>query len=187
MGRSPSAAKRKRQADKQEGRLINAIEKVDVLRRYDSFLQKMEKGTLDVPGFMKEVARNAAIKVAQIMDDEEAGAKVQLAAAQDILDRAGYNKTTKHLHAGLIGNVDVDSSKMELINIILSSAKKVGFRTEDPRGDVIAKDQTPLPAPADGEVLDVIAQELKDAVPAHAAPKTIVDEALGDGEEDDDD
>jgi len=167
--------------------LLGAIEKSDAIKRYDAFLQRFEKGTLDVPAFMREASKHAAVKVLHLMETAEEE-KVQLAAAQDILDRAGFNKTTKHLHASIF-QVDHEASKMELVNMILSSAKKVGVEVEDPRAATLErKEGVEESLPPD--VVDIVATELGKDVSGADAPKAIV-EAAGlvpaKDEEDDDD
>lgn len=75
--------------------------------------------------------------------------KVRLEAAKDILDRAGYGKTHKVAIAGSI-NVDHDTSKMELVNLILSSARRAGIKVKDD-----APVYEGLPAAKPAEVIDV--------------------------------
>lgn len=115
-------------AGEQEDYLHRLIDKADMIRRYSKFIKNMNTGTLEVPGFLKAVSQDAAFTVAQIMIDGDSD-KVRLEAAKDILDRSGHTKTTKVSIAGQV-NVDHDTSRLELINIIMSSVKKVGIKTK---------------------------------------------------------
>jgi hypothetical protein len=134
-------------ASRQEDRLIQLIEARDTIELYKRLLKKIEKGSLDVTGFMKAASVDAAVVTVNIMHGGE-NDKVRLEAAKEVMDRGGYGKTQKiALHGHL--NVDHDTSKMELINLILSSARKSGL--------VKVRDDEPLlsePKPV-GPVIDV--------------------------------
>jgi hypothetical protein len=127
-----------------QSRLIQLIESKDTIQRYEKLVERIAKGTLDVPGFIKEVSLDAAVQVADMMYSGE-NDKVRLEAAKDILDRAGYNKTAKIAIAGHL-NVDHDTSKLELVNLILSSARRAGLKVKD---DDPVFETTPAPATID--------------------------------------
>lgn len=133
--RSDMSGSRKHKASQIESRTLNLIERADTIRRYEALIKKISKGGLDVPAFLKEVSMDAALQVVHLMHNS-VDEKVQLAAATDLLDRAGHGKTTKHQHNGLV-TIDHQASKMELINLILSSAKRAGIKTKEETGALL--------------------------------------------------
>lgn len=152
---------RKRQATGAESRLIKLIDQADTIKRYDTLLRKISKGTLDVPAFLKEVSMDAALQVVHLMHSST-DEKVQLAAATDLLDRAGHGKTTKHQHGGIV-TVDHQASKMELINLILSSARRAGIETkEEVGGQLEARPETIDVTPPAEKVAAVIDEALSE-------------------------
>lgn len=113
-------------ARKKESYLIDLIDKADTIERYEKLINKLNEGTLDTPGFLKALAPQAALELVHIMTNGE-NEKTRLDAAKDLLDRAGHGKTQKVA----VGHVHVDhtTSKRELINMVLSAARKAGINT----------------------------------------------------------
>jgi hypothetical protein len=134
-------------ASRQEMRLIQLIEAKDTIERYQKLLKKIDKGTLDVTGFLKAASTDAAIIMTDLMHGGE-NDKIKLEAAKEVLDRGGFSKTHK---VNLNGQVTVDhnTSKMELINMILSASRRAG----------ITSNAGALPPGPDGPVIDVRAEE----------------------------
>lgn len=141
-----------------ESRLLALIDKADTIKRYQKDIKRMVSGSLDPAGFLKAASIDAAIHVVDIMTHGDTD-RVRLDACQDILDRGGYGATTKHQVTGNV-KVDHDTSKAELVNIVLSMAKQVGFPVRDA--------QPELP---EGETIDV------EGAPAEARPPEGVDTA----------
>jgi len=133
-------------ASRQEDRLIALIEAKGTIERYEKHLKRMQKGTLDVTGFMKMAALDASIQLADLMFYGDSD-KVRLEAAKEILDRAGYGKTQKVSVSGSV-HVDHDTSKLELVNLILASAKKAGIKVKE-------EEPVFLTSPAAQETIDV--------------------------------
>lgn len=119
----------KTRASNSEDRLIHLIQSKGTIERYMHLVEKMEKGALDVNGYFKHAAVDAAINLTDLMHFGDSD-KVRLEATKDILDRAGFNKTSKIAVAGSF-HVDHDTSKMELVNLILSSARRAGIKVKD--------------------------------------------------------
>jgi len=126
-----------------ESWLLNAIEKADTIRKFRKQILDIEKGTLDMPGFLQSLSRQAIMEIAFAMVGSE-DEKMRFQAAKDILDRAGYGKMQKiavaHAH------VDPATTRQELVNMIMTSAKRAGIRTKDIdyiQGDI-----------RDGEIID---------------------------------
>ncbi len=134
----------KRNAEAQEDRLIALIEAKGTIERYEQHLKKMQKGTLDVTGFMKAASIDASIQMADLMFYGDTD-KVRLEAAKEILDRAGYGKTQKVSVSGNV-HVDHDTSKLELINMIVSSARRAGLPVREAQVAPKVIDVTPPPA-----------------------------------------
>lgn len=141
-----------------ESRLLTLIDKADTIKRYQKDIKRMMSGSLDPAGFLKAASVDAAIHVVDMMAHGDTD-RVRLDACQDVLDRAGYGATTKHQVSGNV-KVDHDTSKTELINIVLSMAKQVGFPVRDALPE--------LPA---GPTIDV------EGAPAEALPPEGVDVA----------
>lgn len=157
----------KEKASDQEAHLLRLIDQADAIRRYGKHMVQMNKGTMQVPGFFRAVAHDAAMVMAQLMISGDSD-KIKLEAAKDILDRAGHNKTTKMSIAGQM-NVSHETSKLELINIIMSSAKKAGIRTKsDPEFLEVAR--TP-------ETIDVTASVPSEFETASVVPASKEDES----------
>lgn len=171
---------RKRQATGSENRLIRLIEQADTIKRYEVLMRKISKGTLDVPAFLKEVSMDAALQVVHLMHSSN-DEKVQLAAATDLLDRAGHGKTTKHQHGGVV-TVDHQASKMELINLILSSARRAGIETKDEGGSQLeARPETIDVTPPAEKVATIIDEALSEPT----SPEVLRDLSQTAGEDDD--
>lgn len=122
---------------------------------------------------------DAALQVVHLMHSATDD-KIKLAAATDILDRAGHGKTTKHQHGGVV-TVDHQASKMELINLILSSARRAGIKTKDGGGQALEA------RPAGEAVVDVTPTQDVVAVVDEALKDPLTPEALADVARDEDD
>jgi hypothetical protein len=116
-------------ASRQEDRLIQLIEAKGTIERYETLLKKISDGSKGVPDFFKAATIDALVVTADIMLYGDSD-KVRLEASKDILDRAGHNKTQKVSLSGSV-QVDHDTSKMELINLIISSARRAGLPVRD--------------------------------------------------------
>lgn len=132
-----------------EDRLISLIEAKDTILRYESLVKKIADGAKGIPDFFKAAALDAAIVTTDIMLTGE-NDKVRLEAAKDVLDRAGHGKTQKVSVSGSV-QVDHDTSKLELMNMILASARKAGIKVRDDAPLLEAR-------PAD-QVIDVTPRE----------------------------
>lgn len=126
MGQPIQEPSAKERASMREEAYLDLIDRKDSIEKYQDHLRKMSEGTLEVPGFFRAVAADAAMEIVHISQAGESE-KIRLDASKDILDRAGYGKTQK---VEVAGRVDHNTSKMELINIILTSARKVGLKKE---------------------------------------------------------
>lgn len=91
------------------------------LKEFKDPIDKLKKGSLDVPAFLEELAPQMFEELLYTLQTSESE-KVRVDVAKDILDRAGYGKINK----AVIGSVRVDrhTAKSELINSIISMAKK---------------------------------------------------------------
>lgn len=114
-----------RNASRQEDRLISLIEAKGTIERYGKILKKIADGQAGVQDFLKAASIDALVVTADIMHFGDSD-KVRLEASKDILDRAGHGKTQKVQIGGTV-HVDHDTSKMELINLIVSSARRAGL------------------------------------------------------------
>ena len=121
-GFQPPSGDASHTANRQEDRLIRLIEAKKTIERYGALLERIEKGSMDVTGFFKAVSPDAALMLTDLMHSGESD-KVRLEATKEVLDRGGFGKTQKIQVHGQLG-VDHDTSKMELINMILSSARR---------------------------------------------------------------
>lgn len=153
------AGSRAKSAAAAHGTLLKLIDQKDTIYRYKELLQKISKGTLDTPGFIKAVAMDAALTAAHIMHTST-DEKVQLQAAQDILDRAGVGKTSK-LHVGGQIHVDHDTAKNELISLILSSAARAGFKTSGGHGAMLEARKVGAVEMHPGDFVEAVAEEVK--------------------------
>jgi hypothetical protein len=162
-GRSyePPADSKARSASLQEDRLIQLIEAKGTIKRYMAVTDKIADGTLGVPDFFKKAALDAAIVLADIMLYGE-NDKVKLEAARDILDRAGHGKTQKVAVSGHM-TVDHDTSKLELMNLILASARRAGIKVKD---DTQLLEDRPA-----GQTIDVAAEEPEEVEIAAEPPE----------------
>lgn len=144
QGYEPPTRSKRDNASRQEDRLIALIEGADQIRRYEKILAKVADGEAGIPDLYKAAAADAFIVTVDIMHAGDSD-KVRLEAAKDVLDRAGHGKTHKVQVGGQI-HVDHDTSKLELINLIVSSAKRAGLPV---------KDSPALPEPKEPETIDV--------------------------------
>jgi hypothetical protein len=154
-----TAASAARQASGQAGQLLKLIDQKDTIKRYAELLEKVSRGTLDTPGFIKQISMDAALRVAHIMHTSP-DEKVQLSAATEILDRAGVGRTTKVQVGGGL-TVDHDTSKMELINLILSSAAKHGLKVKAESGPLLQARQVGAVDMEPGDFVDAVVEEVK--------------------------
>lgn len=140
-------------SSRHERRLLELIDKADTIKRYERDAQRMWSGALDPVGFLKAASADAAIHLADLMTNGETD-RIKLDACKDVLDRAGYGSTSKVSVTGSM-RVDHDTSKAELINMILSSAKQVGIEVKDDAPELL-----PLPEPtvidAEGRAEDFV-------------------------------
>jgi hypothetical protein len=113
--------------DAAEQRMVRMISRVRQFKEYETYFEKLRKGTLDVPGFMQEMTHEALMVLMETMRSEDE--RLAYDAARDVLDRAGHSKTQKiavgHVH------VDHNTSKRELINLIMTSARRAGMEVKD--------------------------------------------------------
>ncbi len=125
-------------------KMVNMMEDFKNVERYKKNIEKLMKGTLDVPGFLQAVSPQLLVNLLVTAETTE-NEKVKTNIHQDLLDRAGHGKITKGavLHAGVI---DADTTKRELVNLAKSMSKKAGFKVKDEshvEGDVDVIDVTP--------------------------------------------
>lgn len=132
--------------DAAEYRMIKMMERADKFQDYRHHFERLKKGSLDVPAFFGELSHEAMVVMIESMRAEDP--RLAFDAAKDVLDRAGHGKTQKiavgHVH------VDHQTSKRELINMIMSSAKKAGLDVKDEEHV-----QGQLEGSCEGDVIDV--------------------------------
>lgn len=109
-------------------RMVNAIEKMRLVQKYEDAFNKIQKGSSDLPAFLRHLAPEMVMGLLRTLDSEEASMKLKTSIQQDILDRAGYGKITKALN--VTASVDHTTSKRELVNMIFTKAKKAGIKTK---------------------------------------------------------
>jgi len=110
-------------------KMVNMMEDYKHVARYRKNLEKLMKGTLDVPGFLHAVSPQLLMNLLVTAETTE-NEKIKTDIHKDLLDRAGHGKITKGavLHAGVI---DADTTKRELVNLALSMSKKAGFKVKE--------------------------------------------------------
>lgn len=104
-----------------EDEWIELIDAKDFLFENRHAVEKLNKGHVDVPGFLKEIAPGVLLKLAQIAMHGSTE-KARLTALQDLLDRAGYSKVEKHA----IANIDPSIPQEQLISMLEGIGKKTG-------------------------------------------------------------
>jgi hypothetical protein len=103
-----------------EDNLAVAIDNKNTLLKLQRQLERLQK-TADVKGFIEDIAPDTVVQLAMIAHDANTSEKVRLAAIQDILDRAGYNKVTKTA----VARIDASESKEAIIASIYGAKKEL--------------------------------------------------------------
>lgn len=114
-------------------RMVNAIDKMRLVQKYEDAFNKLTKGASDVPAFLRTLAPEMIMGLLKTLDAEDASARLKTDIQQDLLDRAGYGKITKALN--VTATVDHTTSKRELVNMIFTKAKKAGIKTKRKEDD----------------------------------------------------
>lgn len=103
-----------------EDNIAAAIDNKNTLLKIAGQLDKLVR-TRDVKGFIEDVAPETVVELVTIAHDARTPAKVRLQAIQDLLDRAGYGKVTKHA----VARLDANASKDEIISAIYGTKKEL--------------------------------------------------------------
>lgn len=104
----------------QEDLMAAAIDHKNTLLKLQKQLERLSK-TSDVKGFIEDIAPETVLELALLAHDPKTASKIRLAAIQDILDRAGYNKVTKHA----VARIDASESKEAIIASIKGAKKEL--------------------------------------------------------------
>lgn len=129
--------------DSTEERLIRMLDEKRALEKYEAQIKKLEKGTLDLPGFLKQLSIPMIQKILYTIEVTKDD-RLRLTAAQDLLDRAGYGKINKAVVAH--SNLDFRETKRELVNSVITLARKSGIKVKEAdyvEGDDTVVDVTP--------------------------------------------
>ena len=141
-------------SDSHHDRLIDMVQSIDTLKKYQESYARLKKGSLDVPAFLQELSIEAVMVVAADLTSDDPDRRSK--AAKDVLDRAGHGKTQKiavgHMH------VDRDTTKRELVNLVMSAAKRTGMAVKEEKS---VQGSSDLPS---GDTID--AHVLQDGEPS---------------------
>lgn len=102
-----------------EDYLVESYDLKETMKIAQKWIKDMDEGRLDPQSFLQNVSPLAAVKLLALARSGNSE-KVQLAAVQDLLDRAGYSKVQKVAMA----SVDPNAPKEQLISIIEGLNKK---------------------------------------------------------------
>ena len=131
--------------DSVEQWMVNSLDRVDLIRRHARAFEKLGEGTMDMPGFLRQLAPDMVFGLLETLSDVKVSQKLKSQIRQDLLDRAGHGKITKAIT--LNAAVDPQTTKRELINLIMTKAKIAGVaiqRKETEGEDIIDGDATPV-------------------------------------------
>jgi hypothetical protein len=148
----------------QEARMVRLLDEKATLERYSKQLEKLEQGTLSVPGFLKQLAGPMMQKILYTIETTK-DERLKVSAAQDLLDRAGHGKVTKAVVAH--HDMGFKETKRELVNSVITLARKAGIKVKD---DSYVE--------GDEEVYEVEAKDIKDVTPRKCE---LSDDELSDG------
>lgn len=112
----------------EEEAMIENLQDMEKLHKYRHYLQQLDKGSLDIPGFLKEISKQQ-LKNLLIISEMSNDEKVKVNIAQDLLDRAGYGKIAKGVVAH--SHMDANTTKRELVNMVMSAARTAGIKVKD--------------------------------------------------------
>lgn len=126
----------------EEWRMVCALDEKRALEKYAQQLESLSKGTLNMPGFFKQLSGPMMQKILYTIETTK-DEKLRVSAAQDILDRAGHGKISKAVVAHQ--DLGFENTKRELINSVMSLAKKAGIKVKEESyvegdGDVVDVD-----------------------------------------------
>lgn len=110
-----------------EDMMITAMDHKSTIIRYAKWLERLQRGAVDVNTFMNKVSPDLVIELLNIATGST-DKKVKLDAIKDFLDRAGYAKVNK---VAIAGSIDSNASKEELVNTILGLAPKANIEIVD--------------------------------------------------------
>ena len=99
--------------------VVDAIDKREQIVGYAKWIKRLREGKADVAAFLQGVSADAALELLNIMQSSEKD-NVRLAAATELLDRAGLSKLNRH---AIAGTLDPATKKEELISMILGLSK----------------------------------------------------------------
>lgn len=117
-----------KKSNSEEWRMVCALDEKRALERYQKHLEALEQGTLNMPGFLKQLSGPMIRKILYTVETTK-DEKLRVSAAQDILDRAGHGKINKSIHAHQ--DLGFENTKRELINSVMSLAKKAGIKVKE--------------------------------------------------------
>jgi hypothetical protein len=150
--------------DTTEYLMLRHISQMRDFDRYRPFFEKLAKGSLDMPAFLRQLAPELLLGLLGTLNDPDVSEKLKTNIRQDLLDRAGHGKIAKAIN--LSGTLDPKTSRRELMNIIMTKAKAAGVVIE-------RKD--------DENVMDVAPADSK--LPNNAATAADCDEVRGEVDE----
>jgi hypothetical protein len=110
-----------------EDTMVKLLDHKSILFKHAKWLEKLEKGRIDVGGFMGKVSPTLVVELLKIATGGDSE-KVRLEAIKDFLDRAGYSKVNK---VAIAGSIDSSATKEELINTILGLSGKADIEIVD--------------------------------------------------------
>lgn len=119
-----------RYENSKEDAIIGAIDLKRNIERYTKAVEDLRSGKKDVPQVIGEFSPDALFTLVEILS--QGSEKAKLAAAQDLLDRAGYSKVQKHA----LATVDANQSKEALLSLLMGANKDLaaeGIEIEDDR------------------------------------------------------
>lgn len=115
-----------------EDRVITILEQREYLRKYQSRLDKLASGSLDVPAFLRQLAPEM-LQGLLVTAETTKSDNLKTAIQQDILDRAGYGKITKAVHVHQ--PVDHNTTRQELMSLVKSKAREAGIAIKGIKND----------------------------------------------------
>lgn len=104
-----------------EDRMIEAMDNKKQILKFMQMVESLEENKLDVQSFFQGMAPQVAKELMFTALSEKTSEKGKIAAMQDVLDRAGYGKITKHA----VASVDASTSRETILALIAGKAGKI--------------------------------------------------------------
>jgi len=105
-----------------EDYMVDAVHSRATIMKYQELFDKLSRNRIDINGALQKLSADALLKIMDVMI-QGTNDKVQLEAAKELLDRAGYSKVNK---VAVAGTLDANASKDELMATILGLSKSTG-------------------------------------------------------------